>query len=286
MRRLIFGFAAALLVSGVEVSAQTLVEFPSTDQHITGGQPTQIAGILRKPQRGDGPFPAVVGLHGCAGLYNEQGEERGIQRQWGRLLVNQGYVVLMVDGFRPRRVGNACGTGEQSVSPTSVRPYDAYGALRYLQARGDVDPKRIGLLGWSHGGGATVHTMRAEFAAGQEPFFRAAAALYPGSCNSSWLGNYKTAAPLVVMIGESDNWTPPRPCADVMNKAIASGQPIEFVLYPDAVHGFDAENQPITALQGIMGPGRAAPLIGTNPHARDDSRKRVIQLFERVLKAN
>jgi len=89
MRRLILGIAAALMAAGVEAWAQTVVEFPSTDQHITGGQPTQIAGILRKPQRGDGPFPAVVGLHGCAGLYNEQGEERAIQRQWGRLLVNQ-----------------------------------------------------------------------------------------------------------------------------------------------------------------------------------------------------
>lgn len=208
-----------------------------------------------------------------------------VQSQWGRRLRGEGYVVLMVDSFRPRGVGNACGTGDQTVSPTAIRPYDAFGALRYLQSRSDVNADRIGLIGWSHGGGAALHTMRAEFAAGYAPYFRAAAAFYPGSCNASWLGDFRTAAPLLTLIGEDDNWTPPRPCTEVMTKAIAAGQPIEFVLYPGAVHGFDAENQPVIALHGVLPPGRAAPLVGTNAPARDDSRRRVTALFEEYLKA-
>ena len=276
---------AALLISlGLGAAAQQRIEFPSTDQHITGGAPTTLSGILRRPAEGAGPFPAIVGLHGCAGLLNEKGEERGVQRQWGQRLVQQGYVVLMVDSFAPRGIGNACGTGDSRVSPTTVRPYDALGALRHLQARSDVSPERVGLIGWSHGGGGAVHTMRAEFAEGQAPYYRVGVALYPGSCSYNALGVFRPAAPLLVLIGEADNWTPPRPCQDVMSRAARDGHPVEFVLYPEAVHAFDAENQPVIALQGIMGPGRAAPLVGTNVPARDDARKRAYALYAKFLK--
>lgn len=282
MRGRVLVLLAALASFGA--AAQERVEFPSADAHLTGGAPTTLSGLLRKPAKGDGPFPAIVGLHGCAGLLNEQGRERGVQRQWGRLLVGQGYIVLMVDSFLPRGVGNACGSGDSRVSATSVRPYDALSGLRYLQSRGDVKPDRIGLIGWSHGGGAAVHAMRAEFVPNDGPYFRAGAAFYPGSCSRSWLGDFRAAAPLVVLIGEHDNWTAPRPCAEVMDKAKAAGQPVEFVLYPDAVHSFDSEDQPVIQLHGIFAPPRPAPYIGTNVPARDDSRRRVTALFERHLK--
>jgi dienelactone hydrolase len=283
VRRWAAALLTAMIAGGAE--AQQRVDFPSADQHITGGAPTTLSGILRKPVEGAGPFPAIVGLHGCAGLLNEKGEERAIQRQWGQRLVQQGYVVLMVDSFAPRGIGNACGTGDSRVSPTTVRPFDALGALRYLQARSDVKPERVGLIGWSHGGGAAVHTMRAEFAEGQAPYYRVGVALYPGSCSYNALGVFRPTAPLLVLIGEADNWTPPRPCQDVMSRAARDGHPVEFVLYPDAVHAFDAENQPVIALQGVMPPGRAAPLIGTNVPARDDARKRALALYEAHLKA-
>ena len=35
------------------------------------------------------------------------------------------------------------------------RPKDAYAALKFLQARDDVQPNRIGVVGWSQGG-ATI----------------------------------------------------------------------------------------------------------------------------------
>ena len=283
MRRWAAALLTTLIAGGAE--AQQRVDFPSADQHITGGAPTTLSGILRKPAEGAGPFPAIVGLHGCGGLLNEKGEERAVQRQWGQRLVRQGYIVLMVDSFAPRGIGNACGTGDSRVSPTTVRPYDALGALRYLQARSDVKPERVGLIGWSHGGGAAVHTMRAEFAEGQAPYYRVCVALYPGSCSYNALGVFRPAAPLLVLIGEADNWTPPRPCQDVMTRAARGGHPVEFVLYPDAVHGFDAENQPVIALHGVMPPGRAAPLIGTNVPARDDARLRALALYEAHLKA-
>ena len=52
--------------------AAELVSFPSLDGSLTGGAPTELHGLLVKPE-GSGPFPAVVALHGCGGLFDKQG---------------------------------------------------------------------------------------------------------------------------------------------------------------------------------------------------------------------
>src|SRR5215831_5358009 len=61
----------------------------------------RIQGYLAKPE-GAGPFPAVVGLHGCAGMHD-------MTRQ--RLtddLVAWGYVILLVDSYATRGIEHAC----------------------------------------------------------------------------------------------------------------------------------------------------------------------------------
>jgi dienelactone hydrolase len=39
------------------------------------------------------------------------------------------------------------------------RPKDAYAALQYLQAQPFVQPDRVGLMGWSQGGGTVLRTV-------------------------------------------------------------------------------------------------------------------------------
>jgi dienelactone hydrolase len=43
------------------------IEFESASQSLIPGD--RIQGLLAKPD-GAGPFPAVIGLHGCAGMHN------------------------------------------------------------------------------------------------------------------------------------------------------------------------------------------------------------------------
>jgi dienelactone hydrolase len=69
-------FAAALCIAvgtGVPAQAQDKVSFPSTDADLKGGTPTTITGYLYKPE-GTGPFPAVIGMHGCNGLVDPDGK--------------------------------------------------------------------------------------------------------------------------------------------------------------------------------------------------------------------
>lgn len=84
-----------------------LISFPSLDGSLTGGAPTELRGLLIKPE-GSGPFPAVVTLHGCGGLFDKQGNLVAREEAWGQLLTSNGYVVLFPDSFGPRGVSRDC----------------------------------------------------------------------------------------------------------------------------------------------------------------------------------
>ena len=69
------------------------VEFESASQRFVSGKfipGDRIQGDLAKPD-GAGPFPAVVGLHGCAGMHDTTRQRLADE------LVAWGYVILLVD---------------------------------------------------------------------------------------------------------------------------------------------------------------------------------------------
>ncbi|HSU07136.1 MAG TPA: hypothetical protein VLI93_16360, partial [Acetobacteraceae bacterium] len=101
--------------------------------HAKPGVPA-LLGYLRQPA-GDGPFAAVVLLHGCGG-----GADK-LDRTWGARLQDWGYVAVTVDSFGPRGITTAC-----NVSPD--RQLDAYGALRLLAKNPAVDSNRIAVMGF------------------------------------------------------------------------------------------------------------------------------------------
>ena len=64
--RVVLVCAAPLLWLGVGTAqAGALIAFPNVNEN---GQPSLLPGYLAKPD-GSGPFPAVVILHGCAGVF-------------------------------------------------------------------------------------------------------------------------------------------------------------------------------------------------------------------------
>ena len=242
-----------------------VVHFPAADK-----SNFPIWGHLGRPHQ-TGRRPAVVLMHGCGGMQNSQ-------LAWARMLTRQGYVTLIVDSFRPRSVVSACTVLKGSVS-YAARAYDAYGALAYLRSRKDVDPDRIGIIGWSIGGVAVMNAVArsgvsTKFAHG----FKAALAFYP-YC----LRNRSFDLPLLVMIGESDDWTPAAACrdlqADIEKRKL--GLPLELVIYPGAHHAFDAEDLKF----GFKIPGadgKLHQLLYDQP-AHEDSKTRVSRFLRQHL---
>jgi dienelactone hydrolase len=231
-------------------------------------------------------------LHGCGGLLTPSGAVVSRFRDWAGLLAAAGYVVLLVDSFNPRGIAEECTLSPQPVSPTLDRPGDARGALAYLQRQTFVDPGRIALIGWSNGGASTLATIVGPFSAGEPtapalaeaPWFAAAVAFYPGCLVAARSPRIASSAPLLILQGEADDWTPAEPCRRLVERAADSPNPVELQLYPGAYHDFDAADTPLRVRTDVP---RAAATggvhLGADPDARADALTRVPAFLARYV---
>ena len=115
------------------------------DVTFTNGGVT-LAGTLLIP-KGDGPFPAVVLIHGSGET------DRGSMKYYARMFVRNGYAALTYD---KRGVGKSTG------APDAWRHFsfeelagDAAAGVAFLAGRSDINKNRIGLFGASQGGWVT-----------------------------------------------------------------------------------------------------------------------------------
>ena len=94
-------------------------------------------------------------------------------------------------------------------------------------------------------------------------------------------------APLLVLIGAKDDWTPAAPCVHWTERAQALGAPMRLKVYPDAHHGFDAPNNPVHVRPEVRNRnkpgGCCGATIGTEPAARADAICEVTQFFASEL---
>ena len=74
----------------------------------------RLGGVFYRPA-GPGPFPAVIALHGCGGLWREQGMLSMRHADWGERLAAAGFAVLMPDSYGSRGLGSQCGVKDLTV---------------------------------------------------------------------------------------------------------------------------------------------------------------------------
>jgi len=193
----------------------------------------ELAGELYRPA-GNGPFPAVVMLHGCGGRFS-----RPVEEAFGAQFTGLGYVLLVVDSFGPRGVRHRC-TAE---GPTVDRVMDAYGALLYLAEQRFVDADRVAVVGYSQGAMVALSAVGLNGVTTLfDRHFRTAIAYYP-LCS-----DIAVAVPTVILIGELDDWTPARDCRNAVAKRTGEGSPVKLVVYPGAYHGFNfARDKPVNS---------------------------------------
>ena len=278
LRRPLSVLCAWILIAGC---ATTNLSFPNA----TPGKPLTVPAWELRPT-GPGPFPAVVLLHGCAGISESNHE-------WSRWFRDQGYVALLVDSWSPRRVGKSCDPSLPDV-PNTERFDDAVGALRFLQAKPYVDRARVGVVGWSNGGvfalavvnGPSLERARRRGVDLPEPGFRASIGFYPGGCYS--LVHELVMRPLLVMMGDADDWTDPAPCVEMVEAMRRRGADARIVLYPRAYHYFDVIGQERTYLAEVANHNKPNECCGAtvafDAGAFADSRRRVAEFFGNHLK--
>ncbi len=253
------GLFAAVLLLNVGLLAGCAAENSFTATSQFQGREVRLHGELYRPD-GPGPFPAVVLLHGCSGIKENQ-------RQWAGLLRDWGYVAYLLDSLGPRGLETIC---NKRVLSVETRAQDAYDAKAYLASLPIVRAGRIGVMGWSHGG-STVLCAANPAQGPRGDSFRAYVALYPG-CRRPMTG---VRGPLLMLVGGRDEWTPALPCQRLAKElAGRNSYPVLIKTYPQATHAYDYDQAP----RHYHG-----HLLEYDPAATRDSREMVRQFLTKYL---
>jgi uncharacterized protein len=104
----------------------------------------RLDGDLHLPEARE-PLPAIVACSGYQGLKTIH------PARFARALVPHGYAVL---SFDYRGFGRSDGERGRLVPQEQVE--DVRAAVSFLETRPEIDPDRIGLLGWALGGGVVI----------------------------------------------------------------------------------------------------------------------------------
>ena len=228
---------------GVKDAAET-IDFQTPKHGRALGD--SLTGLLYRPD-GEGPFPAIVALHGAGGIFP-------YQLWWARYLSQQGYVVLMVDSYCKRGVLCEHSSGDDDPArgrvmrnwdriPVPQRVADAYGALDHLKSLSYVEGDKIGVVGWSWGGSAALYALNLEKRLRVSSTFAGAVAFYPNykyMTRSRHWGGYKISKPVLILYGKDDVLESTESYAEALNAAV----PAVIVAYDGGVRKFDEVGEP------------------------------------------
>lgn len=256
------------------------LSFPSVAAEL--GLFSRFNNTLFRPSGGtaDQRYPALVLLHSC-GAFRERET-----RYWVKSALDKGYVVIPVDSLR--------GNDTNCVFPLRVesgrRIKDAFDALSHLAKLSFVDPARIYIAGFSQGAFIASLVSSAEVAAAFSPpsplRFAAAASLY-GHCQYP-AGSIRGVSyqidivrkdvnrPLLLLMAQLDNETPPATCETVLPLLKSMGAPVESHIYPEATHCWDC----VTLDGRVKTDFRGERIVYRFDQATtDNSRQRVFDFF-------
>jgi uncharacterized protein len=247
----------------------------------------QVSATFQKPEGSTDKLPAVVILHGSGGI-----DGRGAS--YAAELNKHGFATLEVFMF----VGN----GRPNGGPTMTLTH-AYGALKYLGGRQDINPQAIGVMGFSWGGVMSLRmASRRVYTAFSSDVgalnFTAHVPLYPVCWTHHKLatdpgargyGTYSefTGAPVLIFAGGQDDYDAPDDCKKFIEAVDKNAQAIvQLQFYPEATHGWDSPSSSSrtiydpTARQGKGG----WVLLRPDVQIANDSRKRTVEFFTQHLK--
>jgi dienelactone hydrolase len=264
--------AVGLLWRGLAVLLLSAGLAWAEDVTIPGPDGIGLKSRLFRPARA-GSAAAIVVLHGCGGPFPSR------EAQWIDLLSDAGHIVLLPNSFSSRGLGSQCETPERqrTVTAGGLRRRDALAAADWLTRQPGTPPGGVVLMGWSDGGSTTLAAGR-DLPDTPKGLIRGLVAFYPG-CGAARTAGWKPVAPLLVLIGAADDWTPAAPCQAVANSVSSA---MELVLYPGAYHDFDAPNYPLRTRSSANGQVH----VGTDPAARADALARVPAFIARLPPVN
>ena len=245
--------------------------------------PLTIPATLRLPEIAAALSPAVVIVHGSSGV-----DGRGAFH--AEALGEARIATLEIDMWAARGLSGGL---DRPKTLHETLP-DLYGAFRYLAARADIDPNRIGVMGFSWGG---VLAMLSATKAVSERFlgpgarFAAHAPFYP----VCWLYNsapgfeFKefTGAPMLLQCGGADSYDEPD-TGEKLGRSVAKIAPglMTVETYAGATHAFDRAAPDIVVTDPFAHLGKGGEvLFAHDPAAAEKARAAAAGFFTKSLRA-
>jgi dienelactone hydrolase len=247
--------------------------------------PLIVAGKLCTPEgAAPGSAAAVLICHGSGGV-DGRGDFHAAALQ------ARGLATLEIDMWAARGTGR--GPGARPRSPIDTLP-DAFGALRFLAAQPEIDPARIGIMGFSWGGVVTLLSATRRVAdafRGDGPGFAAHAAFYPvcwsfmPGAPMAWSG--LTGAPVLIQTGDEDAYDDPDAGAALLaSLAPADAAHVRLITHRGAGHGFDRDRPAVLINDPFAHQGRGGEVwMRFNPQAAEAARTAAADFLAAALAA-
>ena len=208
--------ALLIFLSGIQLSAQQAVTFPSDSETAHG--------FLFLP-KGPGPHPAVIVIQEWWGVTDWV-------KQQAANFASKGYVALAVDLYRGKMADSPDMAHELMRGlPQDQGVRDLSAGFQFLAARHDVKRDRIGAVGWCMGGGFAAQLAAAE------PGLRAVAINY-GALPTDKTALARINAAVLGNFGGQDRGITPESVHAFEANMKALGKPVDAKIYPDAGHAF------------------------------------------------
>ena len=197
----------------------------------------EVYGVLTMPDSYDGkPVPLII-AHAGSGNWSDH-HQAYIQRY-----NDSGFATLKIHSFDSRGVSST--VGEQISCTTAMMILDSYKALEKISSDRRIDSDRVGITGWSLGGGVALFTAWEPVKNFLSPDkgFAAHLPIYPPCIIKPETIDF-TDAPIQILIGELDDWVSAEACSDIIEDINNDGSAnAEIIIYPDSHHSFDSSRE-------------------------------------------
>ena len=206
-----------------------------TFDHPTACRPARVSASLHLPAEPQGPVSCMVILTSSAGV------QRHREHHYAQALNEAGTAACIVDSFSGRGVRRT--VADQTLVSAAQMEGDAFAVLALLRDDPRIDPARIGIMGVSKGGVATLNTaiaVRQRWRGAAVPLFDLHVALCPGATaqhrDATTLGR-----PMFFMLAGKDDYTPAPLAIEYAERMRAAGnRRIRIKIYGSAHHGWES----------------------------------------------
>ena len=200
--------------------------FPVTQSQVTfesGGKPIRLDAFV--PSNNGQRFPAVISLYGSGGGFAGMTEPAS-------LLASQGFAVYILHYFD--RTGTSFADKDTIFRHFPIWVKTLWDAISHVEKEPNVDPERIGLLGFSLGAYLSLSD------AAVDKRVRAVVEFF-GGIPKEMRFFMRRFCPVLILHGDADSTVPVEEAYHLQKVLEKKSMPYEMQIYPGAGHGFSGD---------------------------------------------